>query len=270
MFNRLKCEKMIPKIFNITNITTIPKSGSRTNPRNERGIFRVSVLRYILMRLIYDKKYQIVDQNMSDCQMGARKNKGCKNNIFIVNGIIHDVLKSKSKKPVILQIYDYQQMFDSIDLEKALIDIYDAGIDDDNFVLLHEANKNIDMAVKTPYGLTERQNIKNIVLQGDTFGSILASVQVERIGKECMAAGHGFMYKGKLPIAFLGLVDDIIGISDAGIKAQMLNSFLNEKTAEKTLQFGNAKCKYCRGKKTEISSTNIVFQHRLQFKWAKK
>ena len=67
---------------------------------------------------------------------------------------------------------------------------------------------------------------------------------MERIGKECMAAGHGFKYKGKLPIAFLGLVDDIIGISDAGIKAQMLNSFLNVKTAEKTLQFGNSKCKY--------------------------
>ena len=131
-----------------------------------------------------------------------------------------------------------------MDLQKALTDIYDAGINDDTLVLLHEANRNIDMAVKTPYGLTERQNIKNTVLQGHTFGSILASVQVDSIGKECMAAGHGIKYKGKLPIAFLGLVDDIIGISDAGMKAQMLNSFLNTKTAEKNLHFGNSKCKY--------------------------
>ena len=44
----------------------------------------------------------------------------------------------------------------------------------------------------------------------------------------------------------------IIGISNAGIKAQMLNSFLNAKTAEKTLQFGNSKCKYMVvGKDTE-------------------
>ena len=50
------------------------------------------------MRLIYDKKYPVVDQNMSDCQMGARKNKGCKNNIFIVNGIMHKVMKSKTMK----------------------------------------------------------------------------------------------------------------------------------------------------------------------------
>ena len=54
---------------------------------------------------------------MSDCQMGARKRKSCKNNIFIINGIIHDVMKSKKMKPVLLQINDYEQMFDSIDLQ---------------------------------------------------------------------------------------------------------------------------------------------------------
>ena len=60
---------------------------------------------------------------MSDSQMGGRKGKGCRNNIFIVNGIINDVLKSRKKKPVMLQIYDYAQMFDSINLEQAISDV---------------------------------------------------------------------------------------------------------------------------------------------------
>ena len=63
LFNKLKSEQNIPQIFNVTNITTVPKSGSRTEPRNERGIFRVSVLRYIMMRLIYDLKYPKIDEN---------------------------------------------------------------------------------------------------------------------------------------------------------------------------------------------------------------
>ena len=126
------------------------------------------------MRLIYNIKYPTIDKNMSDCQMGARKKKGCKNNIFIINGIIHDVLKSKKMKPILLQIYDYAQMFDSIDLQEAIIDIYNAGVDDDNLILLQKANAEIKMAVKTPNGLTERQTIRNIVLQGDTWVSILA------------------------------------------------------------------------------------------------
>ena len=128
-------------------------------------------------------KYPAIDALMSDCQMGARKKKGCKNNIFIINGIIHDVLKSKKNNPVLLQIYDYQQMFDSIDLEEALSDIYDTGVDDDTLALLYQANKEIHMAVKTPGGLTNRQVLRNIVLQGDTWGSILASVQVDKIGR---------------------------------------------------------------------------------------
>ena len=68
-------------------------------------------------------------------------------------------------------------------------------------------------------------------------------VQVDTIGKECIAEGLGYIYKDSLQVGFLGLVDDIIGITTAGIEAQKMNAFINEKTAEKTLQFGLTKCK---------------------------
>ena len=99
------------------------------------------------------------------------------------------------------------------------------------------------MAVNTPNGLTERQTIENVVLQGDTFGSILASVQVDSIGKEVEENGYGYKYKDVLTIGMLGLVDDIIGVTNAGYQAQQMNAVLNIKTAEKRLQFGPTKCK---------------------------
>ena len=258
---------MIAMFMNFTNITTVHKKGSRIEPKNERGIFRVSVVRSILMRLLYNTKYPIIDRNMSDCQMGARKKKGCLNNIFIINGIIHETLKSKKMKPVLLQIYDYSQMFDSIDLELALNDLYDVGVNDDTLALLHQANKDVDMAVKTPSGLTDRQVIKNSVLQGDTFGSIMASVQVDSIGKECVKEGHTYLYKNELPVGFLGLVDDIIGVTEAGINAQKMNAFINIKTAEKTLQFGASKCKSMLVGK---SAQNTINSDLLVDKWTVK
>ena len=202
------------------------------DPENERGIFRVSVIRYILMRTIYNEKYPVIDRNMSDCQMGGRKGKGCKSNVWIINGIIHEVLKSTRMKPIQLQIYDYKQMFDSIDLEEAISDIFDVGVDDDSLVLIYKANKEIKMSVKTTSGLTERQTLESIVLQGDTFGSILASVQVDAIGKDVEEAGLGYLYKNTLPISMLGLVDDIIGVTEAGFKAVQTNSIINVKTAD--------------------------------------
>ena len=67
-------------------------------------------------------------------------------------------------------------------------------------------------------------------------------MQVDSIGKECMEEGHSYLYKEILPVGFLGLVDDIIGVTEAGIKAQEMNAFINIKTAEKGLQFGVKKC----------------------------
>ena len=78
---------------------------------------------------------------MSDCQMGGRKRKGCRNNIFIINGIIHDIMSSKKKKPALLQFYDYCQMFDEINLEQALSDRFDVGVEDDNLALLYSPTK---------------------------------------------------------------------------------------------------------------------------------
>ena len=46
-------------------------------------------------------------------------------------------------------------MFDSMNLQITLSDMFDLGINDDTLALLYEANQNIDMIVKTPVGLTE-------------------------------------------------------------------------------------------------------------------
>jgi hypothetical protein len=78
----------------------------------------------------------------------------------------------------------------------------------------------------------------NIVLQGDTWGSILASVQVDSIGKDIEEAGLRYLYKESLPVSLLGLVDDVIGVTGAGYKAQQMNVILNVKSTEKCLQFG--------------------------------
>ena len=87
--------------MNFFNITTVPKSGSLIELRNERGICRCLVVRAVRMRLIYDTKYPVIDKNISDSHMGGRKGKGYRNNIFIINGIIHDIIKSKKAKPAV-------------------------------------------------------------------------------------------------------------------------------------------------------------------------
>ena len=148
MFNQLKQEGKIPSFMKRAIISTIPKKGSQFKIQNERGIFIVSIVRAILMKLIYNSKYHIIDKNMSESNIGSRKNKSCIDHIFVINSIIHEQLKSIKNKPIQIQIYDFQQMFDGMDLQEAISDLFDSGVIDDHLTLINEANRDIIIKVK--------------------------------------------------------------------------------------------------------------------------
>ena len=118
-------------------------------------------------------------------------------------------------------------------------DMYDIGLKNDKLQVLYKANKDVSISVKTPSGLTEETTMNQIVMQGDTWASTMASVQCDSFGKELLEDNVSFLYKykGYVPIGILGQIDDLIGVREAGFKAQQINSFLNVKTANKYLQF---------------------------------
>ena len=52
------------------------------------------------MKLIYNEKYETIDSSTSDSNVGARRNKNIINHIFVINGIINDVLSSNKNTPI--------------------------------------------------------------------------------------------------------------------------------------------------------------------------
>ena len=198
MFNLLKQIICIPKYMRKVKVAAIYKrKGDKLDLTNDRGIFLVSVIRTIFMRILYKRKYDIIEGNMSESNIGARKNKNVRNHSFIINSIIHDIVNRKKSTLVDIQIYDYKQMFDAMNLEETLNDQYEAGVIDDSLNLLYEANKEIDMKVKTPLGDAEEDVVENMVLQGDTWSPIMASVQVDKFGKECVEE-EKYLYNFKI------------------------------------------------------------------------
>ena len=202
LFNTIKNKGEVPSFMKTAVISIIPKKGSKFLLRNERGIFVLSAVRTLLMRLLYDTKYETINQNMSDSNVGGRKKMSCINHIFILNGIIHETLSSKLNKPVTIQIYDFMQMFDSMKLEEAISDLYDSGMTDDTLSLLYDSNTNISVKVKTSYGLSAENKSSKLVLQGDTWGPLMASNQVDKFGKQLFEEDPDYVYKykGYVPI----------------------------------------------------------------------
>ena len=244
MLNKIKMTGYFPSFMKVTNISAIYKGkGEVTDLESDRGIFLVSIFRTILMTLIYKEKYDVIELSMSDSNIGARKQKNIRNHIFIVNCIIQDVLSKKSKEPIDIMVLDYKQMFDSECLFECMNDLFEAGVDDDMFALVYEANRENFVAVNTPHGISKRETVKEIVMQGDVLAPLISSLQVDTIGKECLEEEkHLFHYKDLVPIPPLGLVDDLFTISKCGLETEKLNRFINNKTALKRLQFGTSKC----------------------------
>ena len=58
------------------------------------------------MRLIFNLKYPVFNDHMSDSNVGGRKNKSGIKHIWLVNTIIHEHVFSVKKVPVVIQKFD--------------------------------------------------------------------------------------------------------------------------------------------------------------------
>ena len=180
---------------------------------------------------------------MSDFQIGGRKGKNVRDHLFVVNGIIQDTLSSVKMKPINLIVADFQLCFDGLSLPLTCRDLYNSGCKDDKLALLYDINKTSKVAVKTSLGLTERFDLQDNVLQGDVFGNILASNQIDKFGKQCLESERNlYLYRNTIPIAPLAMCDDLLLISECGYQTELAVSYMNSQSRYNYLQFGLSKC----------------------------
>ena len=252
LFNGIKDIQDIPPIMTLANITTIFKNkGSKLDLENDRGIFILTVMKKILDRLIYVKKYDDIDRNMTDSNIGARKQRSIRYHLMIIHGIINSVVKG-NEQCIDIQIYDLEKAFDALWLEDCLNDAFD-NLSEKNrnnqISLLYETNKTNMVAVKTPFGLTKRVYMPNIVQQGGTRGPLLCSNAIDKIGKKCKERNqHFYLYKNVAKIFPLAFVDDLSAIAKCGFESKSMNTFLTTQIEMKKLRFhttgknGRSKC----------------------------
>ena len=159
LVNRIKDEQLYPEVLEVCDVSAIYKNkGARNSFENYRGIFRVPILRTILDRLIYNDEYETIDENLSDSNVGSRKNRNIRDNIFVLNAINNSVINGK-EEAVDIQIFDVEKCFDALWMEECINDMYDAGLTNDKLVLLYLENQNAQVVVKTAIGLSKRVKI---------------------------------------------------------------------------------------------------------------
>jgi hypothetical protein len=100
-----------------------------------------------------------VDDGLTDSNIGSRKKRNIRDNIFVLGAVTNAVIK-KEAHPIDICTYDISKCFDAIWLEEAINDLEETGLKNDKLALLYIENKNARVAVKTPEGLSKRTNIE--------------------------------------------------------------------------------------------------------------
>ena len=243
--NAVKSRQVYPKIFQPSNITSLYKNkGERADLNNDRGIFNVVKIRSILDKMIYNGKYEILDKSMSSSNIGGRRNRNVRDHLFVINAILHDASKDKNVA-IDIGIYDIYKCFDKMWNKETSNDIYDAGITDDQFVLIANSNKACQVAIKTPWGtLTKRKEYKEIEMQGTVLTPIKCAIQIDTLGKEVLKEDGEklYKYKGCVKIPPMALIDDILTITECGIDSILMNAAVQSKVNNKRLILGKDKC----------------------------
>ena len=112
LLNRIREEQIYPEALEVYNISSIYKNkGSRNSFDN--GIFRVPIFRTILDRLIYNDEYENIDEELSDSNVGARKNRNIRDNIFVLNAVTNSVVNGNADA-VDVQVFDVEKCFDAL------------------------------------------------------------------------------------------------------------------------------------------------------------
>ena len=214
--------------MNICNVTNLYKNkGPKQSYDSYRGIFCSSVLRNILDKLVYNDEYEDIDDNLTNCNVGSRKRRNVRDNLFVINAVTN-ATKQNTKEAIDVSVYDVYKCFDSLWLSECINDLYDAGLKYDKLMLLYKSNKTANIAIRTSSGTTERFSIHDIVMQGTVWGGLQCTTTMDSLPKQVLQDSQlMYKYRGLVSIPPLEMVDDVITAVECGFKSVRLNAAVN-------------------------------------------
>ena len=240
--NNVKTQLCIPEFLTYTDITSFYKNkGAKNDLENDRGVFSVSKIRSIIEKLIMQDSYEDIDSNMSDSNVGGRRRRNIRDNLFTIYACINEAIRTG--KSVDIQFYDIKKCFDAMWAEESMNDLYDSGLKDDKFTLISKMNNKCHVKVKTPIGDTERFELERIEMQGTVPAPLKCAVQMDTLGRYSYSYNTGlYQYRDGCSIPALGMIDDLAGVTECNEDSITLNSVINFKVESKKLEFNWKKC----------------------------
>ena len=121
--------------------------------------------------------------------------------------------------------------------------MFDAGLQNDKLPLLYLENCNAKVAIKSAKGISKRIDIKNIIMQGSVWGSLMCKATMDKLGQMFYENEKLlYWYKGVVAVPPLLMVDDVLALQKCSADSVEVNAVINSFIELKKLTLSKKKC----------------------------
>ena len=181
-------------------------------------------------------EYGRIDQNLTDSNVGCRKKRNIRDNLFVMNAIMNSS-KRGTDEACDVCVYDVKKCFDNLWLSECINDLYKAGLTNDKLCLLYYSNLHARIAVKSINGISERFTIENIVMPRTVWAGLMCTSSMDKLAQQAYSDPTLlYKYRNNVSIPPLEMVDDVICASKCGTQVVDSNTAVTSFVQLKKLQ----------------------------------
>ena len=172
----------------------IPKVNKATECSDHRTISLISHAAKILLIVIKNRITPIIEKQLAETQLGFRKGKGTREEIFNLRVLTERVIEKK--KQLHICFIDYAKAFDRVKHEKLVDIMKKTGIPEHEIRLIVNLYWDQRAVIRTEKGITKEVEIKKGVRQGCILSPILFNLYSECLIKEAIDEEAGVAING--------------------------------------------------------------------------
>ena len=201
------------------------KKGDTNKPENYRGITLLSTLGKLFTRILNNRlnnwaeKYNVY----IEAQAGFRKHMGTTDNIYILNGILTNLLNENKK--LYVAFVDFSKAFDYVVRDILWYKLIKLGVRGNILEVIKSIYQNVKSRLKYDNKLSEPYTCFLGVAQGECLSPFLFSMYLNDIEETFLLNGYQGINMGMLKLCLLLYADDIVIFSSYPKIKVKLSSF---------------------------------------------
>ena len=184
----------------------------------------------------------IIFQRMTKFQIACKPKHRPSEHLYVVKCVLSSL--QEEKKCLIATSFDLKKFFDFEEIKDVMDSLYSNNVKHKLYRLVYNMNKNVNIKVKTPFGITESKPRGPIVTQGGVESAVISSNNVDEGLKEAFEVEEKELKYEELIVKALSYMDDIFRMSENIENAQYGNDAIHHMINKKNLELNYDKSVY--------------------------